>query len=160
MNHTPDTPGTDTTATPSRTLRNAALYLTRHGWVTGRWFADTDGWLPAANVLGAIAMAAIGRPVREPYRHESADIYYRVHGSLSIVECGCDFCTARTVLELFLTDYFRGPAVDLSLYELTDAACWNDEPDQTCHGVVAMLEAAAYRWEADPSPDRPTPRKA
>ena len=32
------TPVTDATVTPARTLRAAARYLTRHGWIQGNYY--------------------------------------------------------------------------------------------------------------------------
>jgi hypothetical protein len=56
--------------TPARVLRNAALYLERHGWIQGAYYDGTSGvFTPAACLVGAIGMVCYGGPVDAPAQH-------------------------------------------------------------------------------------------
>jgi hypothetical protein len=51
-------------------LRNAALYLERHGWITGAYYDSTSqSFTPAACMVGAIGMVCYGGPVDAPAQH-------------------------------------------------------------------------------------------
>lgn len=51
----------------ARVLRCAALYLERHGWIQGAYYdVTTTVFTPAADMVGAIAMACYGGPVEAP----------------------------------------------------------------------------------------------
>ena len=57
-------------AATARTLRDAALYLTRHGWVQGAQYDQTAVcFTPAACLVGAIGMVCYGGPVEAPAQH-------------------------------------------------------------------------------------------
>src|SRR4051812_18776365 len=55
----------DPVMTPAVLLRGAAVYLQRHGWTTGEFFANSEQNrpFPAACSLGAINICAHGRPI-------------------------------------------------------------------------------------------------
>ena len=62
--HTPVSP---TRVTAARTLRDAASYLARHGWIQGAYYdCDAPGSNPAACTVGAIAMVCYGSPEQAP----------------------------------------------------------------------------------------------
>src|SRR4051794_37815070 len=47
--------------TPAQVLRDAALYLQRHGWTQGLYFEPVDGTdFPLACAMGAVRMAVFG----------------------------------------------------------------------------------------------------
>ncbi len=131
--HTPPIPaldtGPDTGMTPADLLRNAALYLRRHGRITGEFFdllADTA--FPPACALGAINICAHGRPIL------SSD-----DGSQ---DADTDAATrAMRVFAAFLdTDYAAG-VHDTSAIDIVSA--FNDHPDTTDdHLIHALTEAA------------------
>jgi hypothetical protein len=60
--HHTSRPGDDipVSASPADVLRDAATYLQRHGWIQGRYCADTHSLYPKTCVLGAINIAAHG----------------------------------------------------------------------------------------------------
>ena len=62
--HTPPILDLDTGMTPADLLRNAALYLRRHGRITGEFFdLLADSAFPPACTLGAINICAHGRAI-------------------------------------------------------------------------------------------------
>ena len=69
-------PPVDQPDTPAATLRRAADYLARYGWIQHTYFHDDAQPCPAVCALGAIIMVAYGYPNHEPYADHS--------------DCGCD----------------------------------------------------------------------
>jgi len=116
----------DVTATVSRTLRDAASYLARHGWIQGCYYDQTATvFTPAACLVGAIGMVCYGGPVDAP--------------ALNFDDPGFDdFEAAVAWLEDFL-----GRAYDADVYE------FNDAKGRTADQVIAALNAAADRWDSD-----------
>ncbi|HEY3002207.1 MAG TPA: hypothetical protein VGJ44_07630 [Kribbellaceae bacterium] len=56
--------------TVPQTLRNAALYLERHGWIQGSYYDATSGvFTPPACLVVAIGMVCYGGPVEAPAQH-------------------------------------------------------------------------------------------
>jgi hypothetical protein len=56
--------------TAAQVLRDAALYLERHGWIQGAYYdATSQTFTPAACMVGAIGMACYGGPVDAPAQH-------------------------------------------------------------------------------------------
>lgn len=56
--------------TAAQVLRNAAVYLERHGWNQGSYYDLTaTRFTPAADMAGAIAMVCYGGPVEAPAQH-------------------------------------------------------------------------------------------
>jgi hypothetical protein len=59
-----------TSTTAAQVLRNAALYLERHGWIQGAYYdATSQVFTPAACMVGAIGMVCYGGPVDAPAQH-------------------------------------------------------------------------------------------
>jgi Ser/Thr protein kinase RdoA (MazF antagonist) len=118
--------------TPAVTLRAAALYLTRYGWIQGRYYARPAAptLTPAACALGAIGMAAYGQPLDEPQldRHPNWPDFIRAEYAL------------REYLDLI--PYRDDDPAESSVHE------WNDAPGRTVGEVIAALNAAADAWDA------------
>jgi hypothetical protein len=56
--------------TARQVLRDAALYLERHGWIQGAYYdATSQTFTPAACMVGAIGMVCYGGPVDAPAQH-------------------------------------------------------------------------------------------
>jgi hypothetical protein len=56
--------------TAAPVLRDAALYLERHGWIQGAYYDTTSQtFTPAACMVGAIGMVCYGGPVDAPAQH-------------------------------------------------------------------------------------------
>ncbi|BCJ51252.1 hypothetical protein Asp14428_27270 [Actinoplanes sp. NBRC 14428] len=56
--------------TAAQVLRDAALYLERHGWIKGAYYDATSGsFTPPACLVGAIGMVCYGGPVDAPAQH-------------------------------------------------------------------------------------------
>ncbi len=114
--------------TPADTLRNAAAYLERHGWVQGDYYFNPDGdFMPAACVLGAIGMSTHGTQLDHP--------------DDSGLATADDYWSARSALHGHLTQ--TGEIAD----ESESTAQWNDRHGQTLEAVIASLNAAADGWD-------------
>lgn len=126
----------DTTATPARTLRDAALYLTRHGWVQGAYYDATGGsFLPPACWVGAIGMVCYGGPVDAPAQNFDDPGFGDFEAAVAYLEY---FLRARG-----LVDEEYGTAYD-----------YNDAKDRAKAQVLFTLHVAADRWDADHEPGR------
>lgn len=122
----------EATWTPADTLRNAAVYLTRYGWLQGAYY-QPGALTPPADVLGAIAMVVYGTPVDDP-----TDI---------ALICWRDFADAAVTLadHLGITADFDTDAgfdIEATIYD------WNDDPGRTADEVIAALNAAAIAWDS------------
>ena len=61
---------TEAPGTAGAVLKSAATYLERHGWIQGAYYDATAViFTPAADMVGAIAMACYGGPVEAPAQH-------------------------------------------------------------------------------------------
>ena len=137
--HNPTCPAADTDipavdVTPADIMRGAAHYLELHGW-NQRDYYTTDRPFPAADVIGAIGMAA--------------------HGV--VTDCPqLDGPNPRDCNRAFA--YLRGYLIDLGhivIYgddrttEPTTTGDWNDRDAQSAALVIATLRAAAdeYDWQ-------------
>jgi hypothetical protein len=134
VSHPTQKPVTDDTATPARTLRDAALYLSRHAWIQGNYYGDSvdPAGFRAACVVGAIRIAVCGRPVPFVSRVDNSAPARQIgHAVLALAEyLGLSFHTDD----------------DASI--LTDVlADWNDSNDQTAAQVIADLNGAAATWD-------------
>ncbi len=111
--------------TPAEILRGAALYLRRHGWNQGDYFAPADRPTPPACLLGAVAMAIYGHRTEAPYSQDrpGRDLFVTVADSLD------------TYLQLHHGD------LDMS------AVGWNDHPNRTLADVLDLLHTAAAIWD-------------
>jgi hypothetical protein len=82
-----DSPVTAQTVTPARTLRAAADYLSRHGWVQGSLYdMAATVFTPAACLVGAIAMVCYGGPVDAPAHHYEAPEWADFDGAVAYLE--------------------------------------------------------------------------
>jgi hypothetical protein len=117
--HSPvlDVPATTT----ARTLRDAAAYLRRHGWIQGAYDDDAATvFTPAACTVGAIGMVCYGRPVPAP-----AQMFDRP---------GFDeFEAAVSYLDQMLKD----------TYGQDDVYTWNDDRLRTTEDVLDVLAEVA-----------------
>ncbi|MEH1055892.1 hypothetical protein V6U89_11850 [Micromonospora sp. CPCC 206171] len=114
--------------TPARTLRDAALYLSRHGWTQGAYYDATSGsFTPPACLVGAVGMVCYGGPVDAPALNH-ADPGYP------------DFAFALDVAEAQIGHTNPDP-------EHCDAYGFNDAPGRTADQVIALLRAAADQWD-------------
>jgi hypothetical protein len=142
------------------TLRHAALYLLRNGWTQDQFFADSGLHpvhrmvaFPAADVLGAIAVAITGRRFDYPedIRTECGDYVF------------AEYRQTVTLLATWLDrddpDLWNG---QLPIDEAPHLVwTWNDHPDQepgvvidTLHRVAAELDNTNYqpdpaRWAVE-----------
>jgi hypothetical protein len=132
----PTGPAADTDDTPPVTpadiLRGAARYLEIHGWHRRDYYATTTVPFPAADVAGAIGMAA--------------------HGGFHDVPCldgpnVRDYTRAYAYLTTYLVD--QGAIADDPDRGPMNVDWWNDQPTQTAGNVAATLRAAAdeYDWQ-------------
>lgn len=130
-------PTTAVQVTPADLLRMAALYLRRHGWHQGTYYAPTtDTPTPPACAAGAIGMAVAGRPLRLPFLIPDADkeTYHQ----------------ALTALVDYLDDHEPMCAIDedgFLIDEHTSPYSWNDDPARTAEQVITALESAADEWD-------------
>jgi len=112
--------------TPARVLRDAALYLDRHGWIQGAYYDATGGsFTPPACMVGAIGMVCYGGPVDAPA------LNYDDPGFAS-------FAAARDWLDGYLC---------ASLAYDIDAYGYNDHTGRTADQVLGILHGAAVAWD-------------
>jgi hypothetical protein len=132
-------PVTGVELTPADILRLAAIYLRRHGWTQGDYYAlPTDqaeaeslNPTPPACALGAIGMAIYGTPVADPFHLGSVDeAVFRYTSEV-----------LRDHLEL---NVFGPPE---RWQDTVSVSSWNDDYAYTADEVIAALEAAAKEWE-------------
>jgi hypothetical protein len=106
--------------TTARTLRDAATYLSRHGWIQGAYYDPAaEVFTPAACTVGAIGMVCYGGPVEAPaqmFDHSGFD----------------EFEAAVSYLDRLLAD-----EMGHGVYE------WNDDRARTWADVVETLVEAA-----------------
>ncbi len=123
----------NTGMTPADLLRGAALYLRRHGRITGEFFdllADTA--FPPACALGAINICAHGRPIL------SSDDGSQDNDTDAAIN-------AMRVFAAFLdTDYNTG-VNDTSAIDIVSA--FNDNPDTTDDHIIHALTEAADDYD-------------
>ncbi|MBQ0902656.1 hypothetical protein [Micromonospora sp. U21] len=130
-------PPTAAPVTPADLLRMAALYLRRHGWHQGTYYAHTtDNPTPPACAAGAIGIACTGHTV-EHFSHLDPDTLADYLAALGVFVDYLD-----TTAPVFFIDE-DGYLLD----EYTSPYSWNDDPARTAEQVVAALEAAADEWD-------------
>ena len=121
-------------ATVPATLRAAATYLRRHGWIQGAYYEQADSGLsPGACTVGAIAMVCYGSPVAAPAL---------MHDEPGFTE----FDAAVSYLDATL----RGEC------DQDDVYTWNDDRDRTVEEVLHMLVEVADTCEGDSTLDGAT----
>jgi hypothetical protein len=121
------------TVTPAGLLRMAALYLRRHGWHQGTYYATTDHPTPPACAAGAIGIAATGHRV-EHFSQLDAD-------TLATLGALVDYLDAHEPVFFLDEDGFL---VDEHGWPFS----WNDDPARTAEQVITALEAAADEWDS------------
>ncbi|MBB5110818.1 hypothetical protein FHU28_000657 [Micromonospora echinospora] len=133
--HNPPTAAPVTTAD---LLRMAALYLRRHGWHQGSYYATTDTPTPPACAVGAIGIACTGHRI-EQFAQLDTDALVDY---LFAVRVFTDYLDTDT--PAYWTD-------ELGFVLDDDSGClpysWNDIPGRTAEQVITALEAAADEWD-------------
>ncbi|MBQ1060725.1 hypothetical protein [Micromonospora sp. C41] len=130
-------PASGVRVTPADLLRCAALYLRRHGWHQGTYYAPTTDILtPPACAAGAIGIATAGHKVE--------------HFSQLDPSALADYLAAMATFVDYLDDFH--PLFDIDedgfvIDEHTSPYSWNDDPSRTAYQVVTALERAAERWD-------------
>jgi hypothetical protein len=126
--NTHTSPGSDDTTTispsPADILRNAATYLTRHGWTQGAFYANLHQLSPPACALGAIAIIANGEVRHDPIVEDDTDPCWRA------VKALCEYLYGYETLAF-------GYYVDT----------WNDHENRTVDQVTRVLNNAADQWQ-------------
>ena len=130
-------PATGVRVTPADLLRCAALYLRRHGWHQGTYYAPTtDTLTPPACAAGAIGIATAGHRVEHFAQLDPSAL--------------ADYLAAMAAF----VDYLDDPApvfhIDEDGYlldEHTSPYSWNDDPARTAEQVITALDAAADEWD-------------
>ncbi|NLU79088.1 hypothetical protein HCA58_12015 [Micromonospora sp. HNM0581] len=131
--HQPSTTGT---VIPADLLRCAALYLRRHGWHQGTYYAPTDTLTPPACAAGAIGIACAGHTVEHFSQLDPGTLADYLATLAAFVD------HLDTAYPLFLIDE-DGYLID----EHTSPYSWNDDPARTADEVVTALEDAADEWD-------------
>ncbi|WP_203739842.1 DUF6197 family protein [Actinoplanes cyaneus] len=118
--------------TPADLLRGAALYLWLHGWMTGNFYDYASGdAFPRACTLGAINVAAYGRPIL--HSDDDAD----------------QALTAASIRAMRTFAAYLDPDFDVNVISAIDVVGdWNDEKGRTCEDVVDALREAANDWDS------------
>jgi hypothetical protein len=125
--------------TVAQLLRQAGLYLLRHGWHQGDMFADPDQPTPPACALGAIRMAVLGTPQIAP-EHLTLALLDRFDDTVAAL--------ADHLVEFYGVDD-RGDSVlsgGMPVEELVVTA-WNDDSARVASHVIAACYGAADAWE-------------
>ncbi|MEO3771382.1 hypothetical protein [Micromonospora sp. B9E7] len=131
-------PPTAAPVTLADLLRTAALYLRRHGWHQGTYYAHTtDNPTPPACAAGAIGIACAGHKV-EHFSQLDPDALADYLAALGVFVDYLD-----TTAPVFLIDE-DGYLLD----EHTSPYSWNDDPARTAEQVITALEAAADEWNS------------
>ncbi|MEV7232299.1 hypothetical protein AB0M79_35660 [Polymorphospora sp. NPDC051019] len=121
--------------TPAELLRNAAVYLDRHGWHQGFLLdLDADTPYPPACAMGAIRMAATG----------NAD-------DVTTATIPADDYTACLIAQAILAnhlepdyDHTTDIEADLNFEVISD---WNDDTERARDDVTTALRDAADIWD-------------
>ncbi|MFI7603948.1 hypothetical protein ACIBTV_02345 [Micromonospora sp. NPDC049366] len=129
-------PPTAVQVTPADLLRMAALYLRRHGWHQGTYYATTDTPTPPACVAGAIGIACTGHRVTH-FLHLDGDART---DTLAALGAFVDYLDAYEPLSYTDEDGFL-------IEEHTWPFSWNDDPARTAEQVITALHAAADDWD-------------
>jgi hypothetical protein len=133
MNPTHNQPtGAPTEPSPAEVLRAAALYLERHGWHQGHFYADEvlplsrrTSPFPPACAIGAIRIAVAGRRIDNWRLDRETDL--AINRAV---------CVLADHLDIAPDQY------DV-IYEV---GCWNDHAT-TISEVTTALHAAAQEWD-------------
>lgn len=131
-------PPTHAPVTTADLLRMAALYLRRHGWTQGTYYATTPANYPTppACAAGAIGIACAGHTV-EHVTQLDPDTLADYLATLAAFVDHLD-----TAYPMFLTNE-DGFVID----EHTSPYSWNDDPARTAEQVITALQAAGDEWD-------------
>ncbi|MEU7970807.1 hypothetical protein AB0B48_02040 [Micromonospora sp. NPDC049089] len=131
-------PPTSIQVTLADLLRMAALYLRRHGWHQGTYYAhNADTLTPPACAAGAIGIACAGHKV-EHFSQLDPDALADYLAALGVFVDYLD-----TTAPVFFIDE-DGYLLD----EHTSPYSWNDDPARTAEQVITALQAAATEWDS------------
>jgi hypothetical protein len=125
------------TTNPARVLRDAADYLTWHGWTRKKFYAFTSSHTPAACAMGAIVAVVVGRPAPEVFDDEEPAV------------ADVDVNVVLTVAQL-LAGYLGQQATTHDDDEWSagnQVTTWNDQDGRTANEVVSALLEAADEWD-------------
>jgi hypothetical protein len=117
--------------TPANTLRRAARYLSRYGWIQGAYYDMTaTSFTPAACMVGAIGVVCYGGPVDAPAQQFEDPNW-------------ADFEQAMAWLDRYLTQRHGQPdgATPYTAYD------FNDAKGRTATEVIVELLNAADAWD-------------
>jgi hypothetical protein len=113
------------------TLRDAASYLARHGWIQGAYYDDANpGLTPAACTVGAIAMVCYGSPVQAPALMFDKPGFAQFEAAVS-----------------YMDSTLRDECDQESVYT------WNDDRCRTLGDVLRVLCEVAESFEGDSTLD-------
>ncbi|MFU8851256.1 DUF6197 family protein [Micromonospora sp. SL1-18] len=132
-------PPTLAPVTPADLLRMAALYLRRHGWHQGTYYATNapaDCLTPPACAVGAIGIACAGHRLDHFYGLD-LDTQVTFRQAVGILTTYLDGCLPICFVD---EDGFL-------VEEHTSPYSWNDDPDRTAEQVITALEKAADEWD-------------
>ncbi|MET8121393.1 hypothetical protein [Micromonospora sp. NPDC005291] len=131
-------PPTTASVTPADLLRMAALYLRRHGWHQGTYYAHTtDNPTPPACAAGAIGIACAGHRI-EHFSQLNPDALADYLAALGVF---VDYLDAAAPVFFIDEDGYL-------LDEHTSPYSWNDDPARTAEQVITALTAAAKEWDS------------
>jgi hypothetical protein len=132
-------PVTEPVTSPATTLRDAALYLERHGWCQESYFTHLGAATPPACLMGAISITVHG------YAHPD-DIYYgRPDNDPAQTAAAALIHDAESVMADHLIRFGEvDPSIDPADFSVES---WNDRDGRTAAQVIAALRKAAYDYE-------------
>jgi len=127
----------DCATTPACTLRAAARYLARYGWVQGCLYdPSATVFTPSACLVGALGMVCYGGPVDAQALTSDDPGYAQFDAALS-----------------YLDVYLAGRWYAQNGYE------FNDARGRTLADVIAVLFEAAMAWEHAADGDNLSPKR-
>jgi hypothetical protein len=121
---------------PADLLRMAALYLRRHGWHQGTYYAPINTPTPPACAAGALTIACAGRPVDHFLDIDPDDRRLYLDAQAAFV----DYLDTHDPVFHIDEDGF---VID----EQAQPFAWNDDPARTAEQVITALEKAADEWD-------------
>lgn len=131
--HNPPILDHDTVTTPADLLRGAALYLRRHGRITGEFFdLVADSEFPPACALGAINICAHGRPIL------CSD------DGTQDADTDAAITAARLLAASLDPDYANG---NTAVSAIDIVSGFNDDPDTTDDDAINALTEAADDYD-------------
>jgi hypothetical protein len=130
MKRTQNQPAAEVEVTPADALRDAALYLQRHGWTQGELYREGNALTPPACAAGAIRCALLGAPLTAMTSHQR----YDVDRALAVLAGHVHDTTDDN------PDIPADPPSGI-------VGDWNDAATRTAQQVIDTLRAAADDWD-------------